>query len=61
MTQTQPRTAASQPAAGIDAAEWPAHGRDPGGMRHSPLTQIDRTNVHQLDVAWTYRTGELDL
>jgi quinoprotein glucose dehydrogenase len=28
-------------------------------MRHSPLTQIDRANVGQLQVAWTHRTGEL--
>jgi quinoprotein glucose dehydrogenase len=61
MTQTHPRSTASHPTPEIAAAEWPAHGRDPGGMRHSPLTQIDRTNVHQLEVAWTYRTGEMDL
>ena len=41
------------------AREWPAYGRDAGGMRHSPLTQIDRANVGQLAPAWTYQTGEL--
>lgn len=40
-------------------ADWPAYGRDPGGSRYSPLAQITRTNVHRLEVAWTYRTGEL--
>ena len=40
--------------------EWPAYGRDTGGMRHSPLTRIDRANVKQLAPAWTYRTGELE-
>ncbi|HZN66022.1 MAG TPA: pyrroloquinoline quinone-dependent dehydrogenase [Tepidisphaeraceae bacterium] len=39
--------------------EWPCYGRDPGGMRYSPLTQVNRRNVSQLRVAWTYRTGEL--
>jgi quinoprotein glucose dehydrogenase len=39
--------------------EWPAYARDPGGMRHSPLTQIHRGNVSTLQVAWTFRTGEL--
>jgi quinoprotein glucose dehydrogenase len=39
--------------------EWPAYARDPGGMRHSPLTQIHRGNVSALQVAWTFRTGEL--
>ena len=41
------------------SGEWPAYARDPGGMRHSPLTQINRDNVTQLELAWTYRTGEL--
>ena len=27
-------------------------------MRHSPLTQISRENVKQLQVAWTYHTGD---
>src|SRR6267142_2876585 len=39
--------------------EWPAYARDPGGMRHAPLTQIHRGNVRALQVAWTFRTGEL--
>lgn len=38
-------------------ADWPAYGRDAGGARFSPLTQIQRGNVAQLKVAWTYRTG----
>jgi quinoprotein glucose dehydrogenase len=33
------------------------YGRDPGGARFSPLTQITRANVAQLQVAWTYHTG----
>ena len=50
------------PTAGAPAAgdgEWIAYGRDPGGMRHSPLAQITRENVQHLIVAWTYHTGEL--
>lgn len=38
---------------------WPTYGNDPGGTRYSPAKQIDRTNVSQLQVAWTYRTGAL--
>jgi quinoprotein glucose dehydrogenase len=30
-------------------------------MRYSAARQIDRTNVAQLKVAWTYRTGALDV
>jgi quinoprotein glucose dehydrogenase len=52
-------SAPATPPAALDDAEWPAYGRDAGGMRHSPLTQIDRGNVGDLAVAWTYRTGEL--
>jgi quinoprotein glucose dehydrogenase len=37
--------------------DWPGYGRDPGGARFSPLTQITRQNVTQLQVAWTYHTG----
>jgi len=41
--------------------DWPAYGRDPGGARFSPLTQIDRTNVTRLQVAWTYHAGIPDM
>jgi len=40
-------------------AGWPNYGNDPGGTRYSPARQIDRGNVAQLRVAWTYRTGAL--
>lgn len=38
---------------------WPNYGGDAGGSRYSPLQQINRDNVKQLRVAWTYRTGAL--
>jgi len=41
------------------AQEWPYYGGDAGGMRYSPLTQINRGNVRRLQVAWTYHTGDL--
>jgi quinoprotein glucose dehydrogenase len=41
--------------------EWSAYGRDAFGSRFSPLTQITRENVSRLEVAWTYRTGEIDI
>jgi quinoprotein glucose dehydrogenase len=40
---------------------WPNYGNDAGGSRYSPLTQINRANVAELKVAWTYRTGALDV
>src|ERR1700674_1789663 len=42
-------TAAS--AAGTD---WPVSGHDAGGQRYSPLTQIDKSNVANLQIAWSY-------
>ena len=33
--------------------DWPMHG-GADNIRYSPLTQINRTNVSQLRVAWTY-------
>jgi quinoprotein glucose dehydrogenase len=44
---------------GGPVAEWPAYGGDAGGSRYSPLTQITRDNIAHLDVAWTYRTGDV--
>src|SRR5260370_20611259 len=40
-------------------AGWPTYSNDPGGTRYSPASQVDRSNVSQLKVAWTYRTGAL--
>src|SRR6266404_8590254 len=39
--------------------EWPYYGHDAGGMRYSPLTQINRENVSTLKVAWTFHTGDI--
>jgi quinoprotein glucose dehydrogenase len=41
------------------AIEWGAYGHDPGGSRFSPATQISRDNVSGLQVAWTFRTGDM--
>jgi len=37
--------------------DWPVNG-GPGNIRYSPLTQINRENVKQLAVAWTYDSGD---
>jgi len=42
-----------------EASDWGFHGGDVFGGRYSSLDQIDRENVSKLEVAWTYRTGEL--
>ena len=49
-------TAACGPAA-PQQADWPLNG-GPGNARYSPLTEITRDNVTQLQVAWTYQSGD---
>ncbi len=39
-------------------SDWRYYGRDPGGSRYAPIDQINRENVDDLKVAWTFRTGE---
>jgi len=38
---------------------WPYYGHDAGGMRYSPLTQINRSNVSLLRMAWVFHTGDI--
>jgi quinoprotein glucose dehydrogenase len=38
---------------------WPVTEGAPGGGRYSPLAEINRSNVAQLQVAWTYRHGDV--
>jgi quinoprotein glucose dehydrogenase len=53
-------TTLSPPAAaeGTDSA-WEAWGATPGGTRYAPVAAITPANVDQLEIAWTYSTGEL--
>ena len=38
--------------------EWPVVAGNPGGMRYSPLKQINASNVNQLQVAWSYDVSD---
>lgn len=49
---------ASTPDAKADG-DWPAYGRTQSGTRYSPLKQINAQNVKDLQVAWTFRTGDM--
>lgn len=42
---------------GASSQDWPSYGRDYSNNRFSPLAQINRENVSQLEPAWTYRSG----
>src|SRR5690606_817146 len=48
-------------AAGVAVAQndWTAYGGTNNGLRFSALKQITKDNVGDLEVAWTYRTGDL--
>jgi len=41
------------------SADWAAYGGSPEYQHYSPLAQINRANVKQLTVAWSYDTGEV--
>jgi quinoprotein glucose dehydrogenase len=43
---------------GVPDGEWQAYGRTNYGQRYSPLDQINAENAAQLEVAWTYETGQ---
>ena len=60
----QPVPAAGQALIGDPAmhrvgSDWPAWGGSDSAQRYSPLNQITRDNVKELERAWTFRTGDL--
>ncbi len=40
--------------------EWPVYGGAPEGTRYSSLKQINRLNVRQLEMAWTYDAADAE-
>ena len=48
------------PTSGGFDGQWASYGRDRGGSRYSPLKQIDRGNVSRLELAWSYRSGDVN-
>lgn len=40
-------------------ADWPAYGGTHHATRYSPLSQITRDNVGDLELVWEYRTGDM--
>ena len=59
--QQLPQSSRAEPPAGRDSERyrgWPSYGGGPEQIRYSRLSQINRSNVRQLQVAWTYDAGE---
>ncbi len=40
-------------------ADWPAYGGTHHATRYSPLSQITKENVGELELVWEYRTGDM--
>ncbi len=55
LAQSAPGTS-GQSAAHPD--DWRAYGRTQAGTRYSPLAQINQQNVKDLQLAWTFETGD---
>lgn len=53
------QTTGTQVAGAVPPEDWLYYGRTPMGQRYSPLDRIDTRNVGRLQVAWTYRTGDI--
>ena len=43
-----------------DKTEWRVYGGNKGATHYSTLTEIDSSNVSQLEVAWEYHTGDAE-
>jgi hypothetical protein len=39
--------------------DWPSYGGDLGKSRYTPLGDIRAENLSKLEIAWTYRTGDV--
>lgn len=45
----------------VEQRNWSHYGNDAGGTRFAALDQVNRDNVKDLRVAWTYHTGDTPL
>lgn len=46
------------PANASAATDWRHYGRTPSGTRYAPIDQINKDNVGNLEVAWTFQSGD---
>ena len=50
--------AAVVPFGGAPDLDWPVYRGDPKGNQYAPLAEIHAANVHRLERAWEYKTGD---
>jgi quinoprotein glucose dehydrogenase len=55
----KPKSSAANAGGAVANGDWAYVGHDAGGMRYSPLKQINVDNVKNLRVAWTYHVGDI--
>src|SRR5580698_167457 len=55
----KPKGSAANAGGALVNGDWAYVGHDAGGMRFSPLKQINVDNVKNLRVAWTYHVGDI--
>src|ERR1700736_504890 len=53
-----PQVASKTDASLLENHDWPIWGGSPENTHYSPLAQINRANVKQLEVAWSFDTNE---
>ena len=41
-----------------EPSDWSSYGRTAAGTRYSPFTEINRENVSELKLVWTFRSGD---
>lgn len=56
--QVQPQNKPLVMESATHASNWQYYGRNAAGTRFAPFDQINQDNAKDLQVAWTYRTGE---
>src|SRR6516162_4947087 len=54
----QSTRALHQSESGPGSQDWPVWNGSPANLHYSSLSQINRSNVKQLRLAWSYDTGE---
>jgi len=54
----RPATKVTRPKAARGAGDWASYGGDAGGMKYSPLADVNRDNVTKLQVAFTWSANE---
>lgn len=54
-----PATSVAQSDGDVAAGDWPEYHRSWNGWRYSPLTQISKSNVKNLKVAWMHQPGDI--